>query len=294
MKYPMYADQSRRTQSFLGKRVGNGQTVERLVAAGFFHVGPEDNVRCFQCDGGLKNWQPADDPWIEHARWFPRCPFLLANKDQTFIRDAQASRNAANHTFVNSSTSRGSSPQQFVVEPREIKARLDSENVKAVIGMGFQRDVIRRVIEHRLRTHGDDFPNTESLMEAIFEFDDQPISHSGATQQSAGVIQSTVSDVAAAGASAAYSQPKSNGNSRAVSGGLDVDDNALSSGELEVLEENRQLKDARTCKVCMAKEVDTVFLPCGHLVCCSSCSPALRNCAICRALIRGTVKIFLS
>jgi hypothetical protein len=208
-----------------------------------------------------------------------------------FIRDAQASRNAANHTFVNSSTSRGSSPQQFAVEPREIKARLDSESVKAVIQMGFQRDLVRRVIEHRLRTHGDDFPNTESLMEALFEFDDQPSSHSGATLQSARVIQSTVSDVAA---SAACSQPKASGNNRAGGGDLDVDDNVLSSGELEVLEENRQLKDARTCKVCMAKEVDTVFLPCGHLVCCSSCSPALRNCAICRALIRGTVKIFLS
>jgi len=62
---------------------------------------------------------------------------------------------------------------------------------------------------------------------------------------------------------------------------------------VEELEENRRLREARMCKVCMDNEVNTVFLPCGHLVCCDTCSPALRNCAVCRAVIRGTVKVFL-
>ena len=61
---------------------------------------------------------------------------------------------------------------------------------------------------------------------------------------------------------------------------------------VNLLEENRQLKDSRTCKVCMDQEVNTVFLLCGHLVCCNNCAPELRNCAICRSLIRGTVRIF--
>jgi len=61
----------------------------------------------------------------------------------------------------------------------------------------------------------------------------------------------------------------------------------------QLMEENRRLREARTCEVCMDSEVNTVFLPCGHLVCCDTCSPALRNCAVCRALIRGTVKVFL-
>jgi hypothetical protein len=61
-----------------------------------------------------------------------------------------------------------------------------------------------------------------------------------------------------------------------------------------MLDENRQLKEARLCKICMDKDVDTVFLPCGHLVSCNNCARSLRNCAICRTLIRGTVKVFLS
>ena len=26
-------------------------------------------MKCFYCDGGLRNWQPEDAPWVEHARW---------------------------------------------------------------------------------------------------------------------------------------------------------------------------------------------------------------------------------
>lgn len=35
--------------------------------------------------------------------------------------------------------------------------------------------------------------------------------------------------------------------------------------KLSLEEENRQLKDARLCKVCMDDDVAVVFLPCGHL-----------------------------
>ena len=61
-----------------------------------------------------------------------------------------------------------------------------------------------------------------------------------------------------------------------------------------LLEENRQLKEEKLCKVCLDGESNTVFLPCGHLSCCDVCSPALKNCPICRAYIRGTVRIFVS
>ncbi len=35
-------------------------------------LGHGDNVKCFFCDGGLRNWEPGDDPWQEHAKWFPQ------------------------------------------------------------------------------------------------------------------------------------------------------------------------------------------------------------------------------
>ena len=55
-----------------------------VVFAGF-----GDNVKCFFCDGGLRNWEMGDDAWTEHARWFPRCNYVKMVKGQDFIQQTQ-------------------------------------------------------------------------------------------------------------------------------------------------------------------------------------------------------------
>ncbi|KAM5219730.1 baculoviral IAP repeat-containing protein 7 isoform 1-T1 [Hipposideros larvatus] len=64
---------------------------ELLAAAGFFHTGQQDKVRCFFCYGGLQSWEQGDDPWTEHAKWFPRCKFLLQTKGRDFVCSVQES-----------------------------------------------------------------------------------------------------------------------------------------------------------------------------------------------------------
>ena len=39
--------------------------------------------------------------------------------------------------------------------------------------------------------------------------------------------------------------------------------------------------------------VSIMFLPCGHLVTCAECVPAMKNCPICRALVKGRLKVFM-
>lgn len=34
-------------------------------------AGKKDTVQCFSCGGCLGNWEDGDDPWREHAKWFP-------------------------------------------------------------------------------------------------------------------------------------------------------------------------------------------------------------------------------
>ena len=71
------------------------------------------------------------------------------------------------------------------------------------------------------------------------------------------------------------------------------DKNAMDASEdLEL--ENRRLKDQRTCKICMDREIGVVFLPCGHLISCVQCAPALKDCPLCRQPIHGTVKTYMS
>lgn len=59
-------------------------------------------------------------------------------------------------------------------------------------------------------------------------------------------------------------------------------------------EENRLLREARLCKICMDAEVGIVFLPCGHLTTCVNCAPNLEDCPLCRCAIKATVRTFLS
>ncbi|XP_052812106.1 uncharacterized protein LOC128239484 isoform X1 [Mya arenaria] len=68
-------------------------TVQRpfqLAEAGLYYTGREDHVRCFACDGGLRRWDPEDDPWIEHCKWFPACPFAREEKGDEYIALVQA------------------------------------------------------------------------------------------------------------------------------------------------------------------------------------------------------------
>lgn len=44
-----------------------------------------DHVQCFYCDGGLKNWDPIDVPWAEHARWFGNCAYLRLKLGKIFV-----------------------------------------------------------------------------------------------------------------------------------------------------------------------------------------------------------------
>ena len=48
------------------------------------------------------------------------------------------------------------------------------------------------------------------------------------------------------------------------------------------------------CKVCMDAEVDCLFLPCRHVVCCRRCSSLVKQCAVCRNEIDAVVKVFLA
>jgi len=70
---------------------------------------------------------------------------------------------------------------------------------------------------------------------------------------------------------------------------VDADDEQQQHQQLMLTDENRRLNEAKTCRVCEVKDVDTVLVPCGHLVSCDRCSPQLRSCPVCETHIRATV-----
>ena len=58
----------------------------------------------------------------------------------------------------------------------------------------------------------------------------------------------------------------------------------------EIRRENEELKTSRTCKVCLDADVQIVFLPCGHFVCCQNCAREVSQCPMCRIDIMGSVR----
>ncbi|XP_048767178.2 baculoviral IAP repeat-containing protein 7-B-like isoform X2 [Ostrea edulis] len=62
------------------------QRPRELAAAGLFYTEKGDAVKCFHCGGLLRNWDPQDKPWEEHARWFPRCLFIRENNLMSPVR----------------------------------------------------------------------------------------------------------------------------------------------------------------------------------------------------------------
>ena len=48
----------------------------------------------------------------------------------------------------------GNSGIEYRVDPREVKARMDTPTVRAVLGMGYARDLVKQAIDQRLRTQG--------------------------------------------------------------------------------------------------------------------------------------------
>ncbi|PKA67152.1 putative E3 ubiquitin-protein ligase XBOS34 [Apostasia shenzhenica] len=46
------------------------------------------------------------------------------------------------------------------------------------------------------------------------------------------------------------------------------------------------------CVICLEQEYNAVFVPCGHMCCCTNCSSHLANCPLCRRRIDQAVRTF--
>lgn len=195
---PEYASLDTRIRSFENWNYGHIQDPKRLSEAGFYYGGVEDEVRCFHCDGGLRNWLVIDDPWHEHARCFAGCNFLQLVLGQTYISEMLL-------------------------------------NGAAVL------------------PHGD---TDLDLLQG------STTANAGAThsQQEQCIAYANVSD----------------------------------EMTHRLRAENNRLREERECKICLTREVGVVFCPCGHLVSCVQCAPAIYNCPVCRALITGRIRTYLS
>ncbi|XP_008573858.1 PREDICTED: baculoviral IAP repeat-containing protein 1 isoform X3 [Galeopterus variegatus] len=102
-----YQEEEARLESFQNwPFYAQGISPQALSAAGFVFTGKRDTVQCFSCGGCLGNWEEGDDPWKEHAKWFPKCEFLQSKKSSEeiaqYIQSYEGFVDVTGEHFVNS------------------------------------------------------------------------------------------------------------------------------------------------------------------------------------------------
>lgn len=133
---------------------------ERLARAGFYSTGAPDKVSCFHCGGGLKGWQPEEDPWEEHAKHYPGCSFLLAEKGLEFVNSVQLQspqRNNAASRHQNGFLSHGNEPKV-----------LQSPMAQKALEMGLEAGLVESTIQGKIQRTGEGYATLEALLHDCF------------------------------------------------------------------------------------------------------------------------------
>lgn len=273
-KYKQYAVKHVREASYVNFPSHVTQTPNELAEAGFFYSGKEDVVFCYHCGQGLKSWDPDDNVWVEHARWAPHCVHVLNCKGREFVMSVQEEKEDTKQDESHAENSSSSNSNNFGLKQSKTKSHkkndlnslLQTIAAESLILNGYSKELVGKSIRIFLVKEGRENFNSTDLMKILLQLEDGEIQ-----------FEDFVTETET----------------------LDKDPDEKLTGDQQVeakslIEENRQLKEQTLCKICLDESVSMVFLPCGHLCCCSQCAPALRKCPICRVFIRGTVKTYLN
>ncbi|KAL3883186.1 hypothetical protein ACJMK2_029477 [Sinanodonta woodiana] len=265
VKSPLYADLPVRLDTFIKWPLDIRQTPHKVAEAGFYYTGFQDVVRCFACDGGLKNWDDDDDPWIEHARWFPQCAYVRHIKGEEFINlvrmSTEESDEEDDNTVHRGATWRGAehantnpdSVSNKITEP----SVLESKDAQAAIEMGYLKKDVAMAINDIFKKGKQDFTVLE-IVDSLLEKE----------------INGELSNY------------KQSANCLPSHENRSVTEQAMSM--------NKQLKELLHCRECKTKQRNILFLPCTHHIVCESCSDNLQICTCCYRKIKEKVRTYMS
>ncbi|CAM4677102.1 unnamed protein product [Leuciscus chuanchicus] len=147
---------------------------DQLAKAGFYYVGRNDDVKCFCCDGGLRCWESGDDPWVEHAKWFPRCEYLLQEKGQEFVRQIQA-----RFPFVFEQLLTNGDSREFVdppvvhLGPGEDAVMMNNPAVQSALEMGFERGLVKQTVQSKILASGENYKTVQVLVCDLLSAEDE-------------------------------------------------------------------------------------------------------------------------
>jgi len=296
-----------------------------LANAGFFYFNDSDKVQCAFCLGIVGNWETTDDPYEEHKRHFPRCPFMLGLPVGNCPYDYET------NTTLDPSNRHSGFDIAGIRQPNQGPARKFFENTtRIVVNPGNHISDLN--IQPRIPPA---MPAFQSLDSRIKTFRNWPIQmkQKPSDMAKAGFYYTGVSDEVKCFqcdqglngwemADDPWTEHEkwkpdcplfklmkkkpthSTAETTAISPPMPPQPAIPPPMSPQSLESSKQLKEPfeqkddfenmYICKVCWEKPVSVVILPCSHLCTCSDCAACLKTCPICRENFKGFVKAYVS
>ncbi|XP_067327615.1 E3 ubiquitin-protein ligase XIAP isoform X1 [Anolis sagrei] len=127
---------------------------EQLARAGFYSIGNGDSVACFHCGGALQEWKAYEDPWEQHAKWYPGCKYLLEEKGQDFVNRVHLTHSLQDSTIEETE-------KTSLTKDEEL---LQSQMVQDAMHMGFTLEEIRKTVERKRHLSAESYRSVEALV----------------------------------------------------------------------------------------------------------------------------------
>ena len=290
--------------------------VDELVEAGFIYLNEGDKLKCFYCNGGLQHWQYDENPWFEHAKWYPNCEYLLRKKGISYVQHvaeqfpllrrpvfqqypqpiSRPPCALSSHSSIPSTSSsivaadeipESSSEQPSVVHKSKLEKAMNSYIVKEALRLAFDRNLVSRVVKRKLGLN-EEYQTMLELVGDLQTAEADP-SYLNADEEEEANFYEEPAEKLEVMAQAPQNFSSSPTNSADYSSsGLVEENNDCAAIKCKI----EDIKNEQTCKVCLDRISDCVFIPCGHVCCCVTCGSALRKCPICRKDLEKIIKFY--
>ncbi|XP_065359672.1 death-associated inhibitor of apoptosis 1-like [Calliphora vicina] len=256
-----------------------------LAATGMFYTGDGDRTNCYFCDIIIGKWELEDDPVQEHLRWSPNCPLLK----RRLTSNVPINNVTLDQLLPPAKPTTGDTPpistwktrpstdysikavrlQTFADWPRSMKQKPDELAEAGFYYRGVGDSVIC-------------FSCLGGLKD--WDLDDDPWEQHalwmGHYCPYVKLIKGRkfIKDVNA-------KFKNSTSKILAESGEQNQEIGETTSTEAD---------DDKLCKICFDKVCNTAYVPCGHVVACTECALASKDCPLCRVPIERVIRIYFS
>ena len=241
-----------------------------LALTGFYYTGVEDRVKCYFCGVEVSHWEEGDTVLGEHKRWSSNCPLLCRN---------ETTNEPLNLDLLNSALNSIADiePSYDQLPPLSAGNDYTIENMRLKSFDGCKDGTFHQSYES-LSDAGFYYTGSEDAVRCF---------------SCAGGLKSwTPQDVPWEEHARLY--PTCN-YLNLVKGPKYVDSikNNVNNGPKNVCNSTVQ-ETTMQCKICLTEDLNTVILPCMHVVSCAKCSFSLSTCPICRGYIEEVKRIYFS